>query len=101
MRAKPPEVKIWLALDLRDQRFELLDLACSTGSRADDIALCADLLIVRLQIETAVEIEALAIAVQMGADELASAQDEVDAIGARQEGAGYRTRGKAFGAFLL
>jgi len=90
-----------LTVDLGDQGLELHDPAGPADARADDIALGADFLVVWLEVEAAVEIQALAIIVEVGADELAAAQDEVDAVGAGKERAGKRVGGDALGSLFL
>ena len=89
------------ALDLRDQCSELLDSAGRASARPDRVAMGTDPAIVRLNVQLTVEIQAVAVAVQVGTNELAAAQDEVDAIGTGQECPGDGIRGQALRSFLF
>src|SRR5687767_24798 len=90
-----------LPLQPRHKRVELLDPAGTADAAADGVAAGADAAVLGLDVEAAVEVQALAVAVELGADELAAAEHEIDAVRPRQEGAGDGAGGHAFGAFLL
>ena len=94
-------LKTCLAINLRHQAAEFLDAAGGAGALADGVAPCADAVVFRLDVELAVEVEAVAVAVQSRADQPPAAEQEIDAVGPRQKSAGDGAGGKAFRPLLL
>lgn len=84
-----------------DQLLESVDRAAGADPRMDRVASGAQLLVLGLQVEAAVEVERRAVLVELGADPGMIGKDEIDLLGTRQQGPLDRGRGNAFGTFLL
>src|SRR5438045_9275596 len=83
-----------------NQLLEMIDRAASTDPAMHRVAAGAQLSILGLEIEAAVEIESRAIFVELGADPRPAGEDEIDLFGARQQGAADRADRHAFGRLL-
>lgn len=85
----------------RNQLFEPVDRATATHSGKNGIAMNADLAVLNLEVEAAIEIERGAVFVELGPDPGMVEQDEVDLLGAGQHRALKRRRRDALGPLLL
>jgi len=74
-----------LGNQLRHQLPEAADGAASAHARMDGVAPGAQPIVLQLQISGAVEVEAFAIFIELGADPGPVGQDEIDPLGANQE----------------
>src|SRR5206468_357645 len=90
-----------LTPDLSDQLLEMIDRAASADPAMHCVAAGAQLSILGLEVEAAVEIEPRAILVELGPDPCPAGEDEVDLFGAGQQGAANGADGHAFGRLLL
>ena len=81
---------------------EALDFAPLADPRQHRVAMHANLLVAAiLQVESAVEVERVAILVEFRPDPAPARQDEIDLLGARQRGAADRCGGDALRTLLL
>lgn len=86
---------------LSRERFEALNSATSSNPGLDGFALGADPIIVRLQVESLVEIECRAFVVHDCAYPSPVPEQEIDGRGARPHGAGNALRPDAFRSLFL
>src|SRR3954451_10100115 len=87
--------------ELWHELLEPVDRAASAHPRVDGVAAGAKPLVLRLEIETLVEVERRAILVELGADPAVVADDEVDLARPGQHRALDRGRRNAFGPLAL
>ena len=67
----------------------------------DGVAVSAEAIVPRLQVEAAIEVERRAVFVQMGPDAGPVRENEIDLLRAREQGALDFRHGHAFGPFLF
>src|SRR5439155_4175439 len=90
-----------LAPQLRHELLELVDRAAAADARVDRVAAGAQPVVLRLEIEALVKVEARAIFVELGADAPPAGEDEIDLVGTRKQSAANHRDRNAIGRLLL
>ena len=85
----------------RNELLEPVDRATAAHSGENGIAMNANLAVLNLEVEAAIEIEGWAVLVQLRADASVIEEHEIDLLRSRQHRALERGSGDAFGALLL
>ena len=88
-------------MQLGDQLLESLDCTASAHSRVDRIAACADALVLRLKVKSAVKVQSGTILVEHGTDPARSSKNKVDLLWSRKESTSNCTCPYALGAFAF